>query len=75
MGKEEFIEGLGATESIPVGKPGALSAVEVLATLDWHKRYTEQDVHGKTVYVCTQCDRPVSKASRKLHAENHAKGS
>lgn len=34
--KEEFIEGLGAAEPVPVGRPGALSAVEALATLDWY---------------------------------------
>lgn len=35
--------------------------------------YREQDVHGKTVYVCTRCDRPVGKNSRTAHTLAHVK--
>ena len=33
--------------------------------------YTETDVHGKTVYVCNVCGKPVGKTFRKMHADTH----
>lgn len=44
MGKDEFIEALGPTEPIEVGKPGALSAVEALATRDWYDQRAAEEV-------------------------------
>lgn len=64
MGKEEFIEALGASEPVMVGKSGALSAVEVLSTLDWYEREIERvedycdycEQSGHTFRTCPKRD-------------------